>query len=476
MTPDPDQTSRLDVPTSTQPTPRTTATSATRATFLSFLWPGLGQWYAHRPRRAVLFAVPIAIVLLLALFLLVGGVERIAVAILNPSTAIAVIVVVLASAAWRILSMGDAIEVTDRLAWRRRSTLATFGVLAGVTAILHGGLAVGAYSAYDAGQQIFGEVPTPTESPAPGATPGPTEAPLPTSAVGEVPEEHERLTILITGIDAEPGVRTTSLTDTMIIASIDPNTGEASMVSVPRDLGRFELPDGRTYTGKINSLMTYAKNHPDEFPEGPLPALLGALGHLVGVPIPYYAAINLPGFVSVVDAVGGIDVNNQRDISDPAYGGWTDGRPIGFRLKAGKHHLDGQEALAYARSRKGANNSDFRRARRQQEVLLALRNRLTDPSVVPQIPSLMSALGDTIRTNFPPERLDEILDLARRVNDDDVERIVLGPSKYSERATDTNLYILIPKLDAIEKTSVDLYGEDSRFWTTAAAPSSSPAP
>ena len=128
------------------------------------------------------------------------------------------------------------------------------------------------------------------------------------------------------------------------------------------------------------------------------------------------------------------------------------------------------------RSRKGANNSDFRRARRQQEVLLALRNRLTDPTVVPQIPSLMSALGDTIRTNFPPERLDEILDLARRVNDDDVERIVLGPSKYSERATDTNLYMLIPKLDAIEKTSVDLYGEDSRFWTTAAAPSASPAP
>lgn len=448
--------------------------SATVALALSFLWPGLGQWYARLPRRALLFAIPIAIIAVAGLILLLGGLERVAVAILSPATAITIIVIVLLAGAWRILAMGDAVDVTDRAAWRQRSTVVTFTVLTLVTVVAHGALGVGLYSAYDAGRRIFGEVPTPSASPEPGQTAAPSAAPLPTTAVGSAPPEGERLTVLITGIDSEPG-RSTSLTDTMIIASVDPATGQSSMVSIPRDLARFELPDGRTYTGKINSLMAYAERNPDEFPDGPLPALLGALGHLVGVPIPYYAAINLPGFVAVVDAVGGIDVVNQRAINDPRYGGWTDGRPVGFRLSAGPHHLDGQEALAYARSRRGAGDNDFTRARRQQEVLLALRARMTDPAVVPQIPSLMSALGDTVRTNFPPDRLDEILELARGVDDGAVDRVVLGPRRYADRPTDTDLYILVPKMDAIAELSIDFYGDDSRYWTTATLPSASPS-
>jgi len=471
VTPDPTQPASLDdAPASSLPPQR----SATVALSLSFLWPGLGQAYARHTKRALLFAIPIAVAILAGLVIVAGGVERLALAILSPATALAIILVVLIAGAWRILAMSDAVEVTNPRAWRQRSTVATFGILTLVTVLVHGALSVGLYSAYDAGQRIFGEVPTPSASPDPGESPGASAAPLPTTAIGSAPPEGERLTILITGIDAEPG-RSTSLTDTMIIASVDPTTGESSMVSIPRDLARFELPDGRTYTGKINSLMAYAERHPDEFPDGPLPALLGTLGHLVGVPIPYYAAINLPGFVAVVDAVGGIDVDNQRDINDPGYGGWTDGRPIGFRLSAGPHHLDGQEALAYARSRRGSGDNDFTRARRQQEVLLALRARMTDPAVVPQIPSLMSALGDTVRTNFPPERLDEILELASMVDDDDVHRAVLGPRRYADRPTDTDLYILVPKMDAIEELSINFYGEDSRYWTTAALPSASPS-
>ena len=449
--------------------------SATVALSLSFLWPGLGQAYARHTKRALLFAIPIAIALLAGLVIVAGGIERLALAILSPATALAIILVFLIAGAWRILAMSDAVEVTDRRAWRQRSTVAAFGVLTLVTVLVHGAISVGLYSAYDAGQRIFGEAPSPSASPAPGQSAAPSAAPLPTSAVGSTPPEGERLTILITGIDSEPG-RTTSLTDTMIIASVDPATGESSMVSIPRDLARFELPDGRIYTGKINSLMTYAEARPEEFPDGPLPALLGALGHLVGVPIPYYAAINLPGFIAVVDAVGGIDIDNQRAINDPTYAAWTDGRPRGFRLAAGPHHLDGEEALAYARSRKGAGDNDFTRARRQQEILLALRVRMTDPTVIPQIPSLMAALGDTVRTNFPPERLDEILELAQGVNDGDVERLVLGPTRYADRPTDTEVYLLVPKMDAIEEFSVDLYGEDSRYWTTAAAPDPSATP
>lgn len=444
-------------------TPPTRRRSATIATALSFLWPGLGQAYAARPRRAILFAVPALAFATLVVWQLVSGIETFALRFLTPTIAASFTLLAVATAVWRILSMGDAIQVTDPRSWRRPSTLTTFGVLGLVTVLMHGSLAWGLWSVYDAGSKIFtGDDP----GSEPGATPNPSNL-FPATPVGTPPPPGERITVLITGIDSQPG-RSTNLTDTMIVASMDPDTGETSMVSIPRDLARFELPDGRIYRGKINSLMSYAQRNPDEFPEGPLPALMNALGHIVGVPVPYYAAINLPGFVQMVDAVGGIDIVNQKAINDPRYGGWTDGRPVGFKLAAGPHHLDGQEALAYARSRKGAGDNDFTRARRQQEVLLALRKRLTDPSVIPQIPALIAAAGETVRTNFPPERIGEMLDLAKRVDDGTVDRVVLGPRKYADQpplSEAGGLYILVPKMDEIARLSIAYYGSDSRYWT-----------
>ena len=88
-------------------------------------------------------------------------------------------------------------------------------------------------------------------------------------------------------------------------------------------------------------------------------------------------------------------------------------------MSAGKHHLDGRTALAYVRSRQGVGDNDFNRARRQQQVLLALREQLTKPENLPQIPGLLDAAGDTIRTNFPSERVGEMIDLAQRVDTDD---------------------------------------------------------
>src|SRR5262249_35319810 len=215
-------------------------------------------------------------------------------------------------------------------------------------------------------------------------------------------------------------------TDTMIIASIDPKPHKGVMISIPRDLARFPLPDGRIYQGKINSLMTYAAAHPDQFPKGPLPTLIETLGDLVGVPIHYFAAIDLAGFVQMIDSVGGIDIVNREQIDDPVYGGWTDNRPVGFHLSPGPHHLDGQNALAYARSRKGPGENDFVRARRQQEVLLALRAKLTDPAVVPQLPSLIQSFGKTLRTNVPPDQVPELLSLGQANADAPIGRLVLG--------------------------------------------------
>jgi polyisoprenyl-teichoic acid--peptidoglycan teichoic acid transferase len=198
------------------------------------------------------------------------------------------------------------------------------------------------------------------------------------------------------------------------------------------------------------------------------------IGFLLGVPIHYYAALDLRGFVRMVDLVGGVDVEVQRTIDDPGYGGWTNGHPIGFYLPAGRHHLDGQSALAYVRSRKGAGDNDFTRSRRQQQLLVALGKKLADPAMFPKLPDLVWAAGDTIRTNFPPDRLGEMLDLGSAVDDAAIQRYVLGPpyATYPTQASAT--YQLIPDLGRLSRLSIQLFGADSAY--AAAGTGSSPAP
>ncbi len=463
-------------PPTAPPPSRPSARSAPMAAFLSFVWPGLGQWYTAHPRRAIAFAIPVAVVALLLLAQVVGGLDTLAIRLLTPAFAFTILLLVVFLGLWRLLSIGDAVQLAGgRAAWRKRSTLATVAVLGLATVLVHGYLAVTALSLYNAGQQIF-EAGPPAPSASPGVSPSPTDlfnatpAATPTSA-------DARVNVLLTGIDSST-IRSHALTDTLIVASIDPKTGSVAMVSFPRDLARFELPDGTIYRGKINSLMTYAQDHPDKFPDGPLPTLLATLGHILGIPIHYYGAVNLDGFVQMIDLVGGVDIVNERAINDPTYGGWTDNRPVGFRLSAGPHHLDGQEALAYSRSRKGAGDNDFTRARRQQEVLLALRKKIVDPTMLPRLPELITLAGKTLKTNFPTDRLSEFLKIAQDADDSKVRQVVLGPRRYATNPPLSEAggqYILVPKMDAIAEISIELFGADSAY-AAAAGSGASPTP
>ncbi len=118
------------------------------------------------------------------------------------------------------------------------------------------------------------------------------------------------------------------------------------------------------------------------------------------------------------------------------------------------------------RSRQGAGDNDFNRARRQQEVLLALRAQLTKPEQLPQIPGLLDAAGDTIRTNFPSERVGEMIDLAQAIDTKTIRQVVLGPRKYAEQipVSETNgIYKLRLKMDVLAALSIDIFGESSRY-------------
>jgi polyisoprenyl-teichoic acid--peptidoglycan teichoic acid transferase len=448
--------------------------SSTVAVALSFLWPGLGQWYLGRPRLAAVFAFPIVVAAVGLALLAAGGIEGLAASLLDPTFDIALIVLIVLAGLWRLASMTEVLGSSGRIGSPGRGKLrATFASLAIIVVAVHGLAGYYTWSFYDASSQIFDTSPPPTlpvvanSSPTPYATVLAGSTPQATPSATPTPDK--RLTVLLTGIDSGEG-RDHALNDSMIVVSLDEVTNQVAMVSFPRDLSNLPLYSGSTYAPKLNSLMTAAYLDPSRYPDGPAGTLTNELGYLLGVPVDYYASIDLTGFVALIDAVGGVDIVNPKPISDPTFG---DLGFHGFYLTAGPHHLDGRYALAYVRSRKGPGDSDFTRAARQQDVLVALKKKLTDPAMLPRLPSILQVASRTIRTNFPSNQVSSLLQLAKQVSNPAVTKVVLGPPySYSPPLSQTNgVYELDLYLSKIEALSVKLFGQGSRYWSATATPS-----
>jgi polyisoprenyl-teichoic acid--peptidoglycan teichoic acid transferase len=452
---------------------------------LSFVFPGLGQAYVRRWRAAAIFAVPTIALILLVLVQAAGGIERLAGSLINPPVALAVLVLIVLLGLWRLLGVGHAYIATSRSSSRKPGRLASVTLVVVTVAILLTHV-VGAYYAwafYNAGSRIFtgnNPVAAPGDSPSPGQTPDargdagdfvggpPTTPATPTS----------RINILVTGIDAYR-TRSEALNDTLLIISVDPATNTAVMISIPRDTSDFPLYSGGTYSGKINSLMTAAYLNPKQFPDGPIGTLTREVGFILGIPIHYYMAIDLAGFRKMIDLVGGVDVVNPEPIQDPLYD-WLDGSPYGFYLSAGPHHLDGSLALAYVRSRQGLGDNDYTRAARQQQALIALKQKMIQPAMIAKLPSLLDAAAQTIKTDFPPDRITEMLDIARLIQTNSIQRFVLGPpyNYHPDSSTTGGSWTSRLYMDKVAALSVRLFGSDSAYYVPppSAQPSASPFP
>ena len=411
----------------------------------------------------MLYALPVFGVLAVAIAQVFGGLQDVALELFAPSFSLTILILIILMGLWRLIAMVDAAATRGGWEAAGRRTTSLLAALAVVVVVVHGVGAYFAYSFYEAGSRIFV-----TEQPN-EAVPGsgdPETAPLVATPFATPKTRAARINVLLTGIDSGPG-RNHSLNDTLIVASIDPVSHKVAMVSFPRDIANFPLYNGGRYTDKINSLMTYAGKHKDKFPDGPLPTLIKELGYLVGAPIHYYAAVDLDGFRSLIDKVGGVDVDNPHPINDPVYGGWTDKRPIGFSLSAGVHHLDGQSALAYVRSRKGAGDSDFSRARRQQQLLVALARKLSDPKMLPRLPDILTVAGDTVRTNFPSDRLREMIDLTQGIADSSIIKIVLSPPYSARPKAKSSTYTLELNSVRLAQVSIKVFGAESAYQNLA---------
>jgi LCP family protein required for cell wall assembly len=421
---------------------------------LSAVLPGLGQAFNRRSRLAALFLVPSLLILGLGVLLLsTQSLTRLAAFVVAPPVLGALLTINLLLLAWRLLAVGHAFLDTGRPGPTGRLGGVGIVVIAILVAIPH----VLAYQYGTVFRDTFARVFDPPDAP--------IDEP-PTSAG---PTNEERLTMLLIGVDRSP-TRATNLTDTMIVASIDPVGRTVSMMSVPRDLIDVPLGNGDRFGPKLNSLVEYADRHPDEFPEGGIPALRTAIGALLGIEIHYEAEIDLFGFRDMIDSVGGVDVEVTQAIDDPGYDN------LGFSIGVGRHHLDGTTALAYVRSRKGLGDSDFTRAIRQQQVLVALRDAVTqDGSVLWELPGLMDAVGDAVRTDLPPSRLPQLAALMDEIDDGSVTRAIIRHPLV--RSVETRYgSSLQPDLAAIREVADGLFPEPGVEPTPWPTPEPTPKP
>jgi LCP family protein required for cell wall assembly len=265
-------------------------------------------------------------------------------------------------------------------------------------------------------------------------SPSPTEEPTPTpepSATLAADLLDQRWTVLYVGSDRNAGREETDApinTDAIMLVSLSADQSRLTLVSLPRDTVDLPLADGTTYPRKINSL----------YREQGMEALVGSMEALYGVPIDAHVLLDMDDFASLVDAVGTIEVAPETPVVDPK---------VDLDLPAGPQEIDAATTTAYVRTR---FDQDYGRMGRQQEVLVALVERLVDPATEFDRQALIDGL-DSLETDVPLEELPTLLELSRRATDAEVDTLVIGPPLivFEGDRGDGRGYVLEPDVEAI---------------------------
>ncbi len=422
----------------------------------SAIVPGLGQLLNGRRRVAKWLAAPALVVVALAgLLLATQPMPRLVAMLMSSEVLVLLLVANLVVLAWRAAAVLHAF--LDRRHQGPPSRAATIGAMAVLLFVAAPHIVLSSWGS--AAQATLDRVFVDT---------GDDRRPV-AAILGETGRER-RINVLLVGIDATPR-RPATLTDTMIVASVDPVGKSVTMVSLPRDLINVPLGNGDVFGPKLNGLMGYAERHPEEFPQGPMRALQDAAGALLGIRIHHYVKIDFTGFVKLVDAVGGVDVNVKHGFRDPGYSGRgiPDGKR-GWGVEAGLQHFVGWEALAYARARKADGESDFTRAARQQQIVVALRNKiLQGGSVVTNLPGLLEAVGDLVQTDIPRGQLPQLAALADELGEVRIVNVVLARPLVKGAMDDAYGSVQIPHLQKILAVARGLFpapGEPVVAWPT----------
>ena len=253
---------------------------------------------------------------------------------------------------------------------------------------------------------------------------------------GDTEAKHGRFNVLLMGGDADkgrPGLRP----DSMTVASIDAETGRTVLVSLPRNMEDVPFGEGSPMRKKfpkgfgcpdhscmLNAVYSYATEHKELYPGVRDPgaqATKEAVEGATGLKINYYVLIDLQGFRSLVDAVGGINLDISQRV--PIGGG---GSPVSGYIEPGRNvHLDGFHALWFARSRH--DSSDYARIARQKCVMTAMLNQLDPVTVLTNFNRIAHAGKRIVGTNAPASVINQLLDLAVQARKKPISSVALVP-------------------------------------------------
>lgn len=228
-----------------------------------------------------------------------------------------------------------------------------------------------------------------------------------------------RTNILLLGVGDEDHSGST-LSDTMIIVSYDAKTKYLAMFSIPRDL-YVQIPN-YGYT-KINSAHAYGEEY--KVPGGGPSLAKQTVEKTFDLTIHYYVRVDFSGLQKIVDALGGVTVDVENSFCDYAYPTERKGDTSTVCFTKGQQNMNGTKALQYSRSRHayGVEGSDFARSKRQQRVLLAIKEKALSANTVfnpKKVLEIIEALGDHIKTDFQISEIATLFDISKEINADKI--------------------------------------------------------
>ena len=257
------------------------------------------------------------------------------------------------------------------------------------------------------------------------------------------PKDEDRINVLLLGVGGTEHEEGGLLTDSIMVASFKKSTGKVALISVPRDL-YIQMP-GEKQREKVNAAYVIGEQ---KYGNG-LDYSKKTIGYVTGLYIDYAAAVDFEAFKAIVDALGGIVIHlDEPFIEDKQW--WCDENGENcqpFIIEAGDQTLDGETALFYVRSR--FSSSDFDRARRQQQVMLAVKDKALSLGVLVnpiKINNLFDAVAENVKIDVMPWKIPELIKLVQKTDTENIIRRVFDASEGGllHETEEDGVYILLP--------------------------------
>lgn len=252
---------------------------------------------------------------------------------------------------------------------------------------------------------------------------------------------EEPFSILFMGIENYSTGGQDGHSDSLILATLDPKAKTMKMMSIPRDT-RTEIAGQDGLKTKIAHAYTY----------GGKETTIETVEEMLDIPIDYYASVDFNGFKDVINQIGGVDVEVPFDFTEK-----SDTKKRTIQFTEGPMHLNGEEALAYARMRKQDARGDFGRNDRQKQVIAAAIDQMTKPQNLANIDQITSTAAENIETNL---RISQALGLQQMYGDfksDSIETLTLnGTDDYRTNSSGVDIYYFKPDPEELASLSTTL--------------------